>query len=340
MFLIEFLPPRPHLLWSLATQMGIDYCVVKAAPESTGLPPPWEPETLRTIHRELSSAGLKLLGLEGDPFDMSRIKLGLPGRDEDIAHYKRMLQTMGELGIPLLCYNFSAGFGWHRSTPNAPGRGGALVTRFDLGEIPSSLTAAGVVSEQTIFDNYKYFLKAILPKAQQCGVRLGAHPDDPPLSPLRGIGRVLSSAASFEQALAIDGAHHHGLTFCQANWKLMSGPDGPETQVRLAQYIRQFVGTGRVHFVHLRDVRGKASCFEETFHDNGPTDLATMLKIYHDAGFRGPVRCDHVPTLAGEINDSPGYGTLGRLFADGYLLGLMEALRVRTPAEDWISACP
>lgn len=336
MFLIEFLPPRPAPLWPLAVQMGIRHCVVKTDPRWTHLPPPSEIDTLRTIQRELADAGLTLIGLEGDPIDMTRIKLGLPGRDEDIAAYQTMLRNMGELGLRLLCYNFMAGIGWHRSNAEVRGRGGALVSQLDLAGMPTTLTEHGAVSAERIWENYVYFLRAILPVAEKAGVRLGAHPDDPPVPALRGLGRIFHSPAQFERVLDLSPSRHHGLTFCQANWKLMSGADSDETQRRLAENVRRFTGTGRVHFVHLRDVVGNAHCFTETFHDEGPTDMAAMLRLYHDAGFRGPVRCDHVPTLAGETNDTPGYGTLGRLFADGYLLGLMDALQVRTAPEEWL----
>jgi mannonate dehydratase len=290
---------------------------------------------LAGLQTDLADEGLTLIGLEGDPFDMSRIKLGLPGRDEDLERYQSMLREMGRLGLRLLCYNFMAGVGWHRSQAARPGRGGALVSGYDL---RAELGASPIlnVSSEGIWRNYEYFLRAILPAAIEAGIRLGAHPDDPPLPVVHGFGRIMHSPSQFEQVLALSQSPQHGLTFCQANWKLMGGPDGPATQAELARNIRRFVGTGRVHFVHLRDVRGCAECFEETFHDDGPTNMAKMLRLYHDAGFRGPVRCDHVPTLAGEENAQPGYGTLGRLFADGYLLGLMDALEVRSSASDWL----
>ncbi|MBX3737978.1 MAG: mannonate dehydratase [Candidatus Didemnitutus sp.] len=310
--------------------------MVKTDPHWTRLPPPSEIDTLRTIQRELAEAGLTLIGLEGDPIDMTRIKLGLPGRDEDIATYRKMLRNMGELGLRLLCYNFMAGIGWHRSDAGVPGRGGALVSRLDLAQMPATLTEHGEISAERIWDNYVHFLRAILPAAEAAGVRLGAHPDDPPVPSLRGLGRIFHAPEQFQRALGLSASPAHGLTFCQANWKLMGGPDGAETQRRLAANIEHFTRTGRVHFVHLRDVVGDARSFTETFHDEGPTDFPAMLQLYHTAGFRGPVRCDHVPTMAGEPNDQPGYGTLGRLFADGYLLGLMDALDVRTSPEEWL----
>jgi len=326
MFLVEFLPPRPHVLWQLARQMGVTQAIVKCAPELTGREAPWDLDSLVAIQREFREAGLEIHGLEGDQFDMTRIKLGLAGRDEDIARYQRMLRNMGALGIRLLCYNFMAGIGWHRTRTDVPARGGARVSRFDLAEVPPGLTSHGEVPAERMWENYDYFLKHVLPVAEEAGVRMAAHPDDPPLSSLRGLGRILSSEADFERALALSNSPSHGLTFCQANWRLMLG-----SEAELARAITRFVSTGRVWFVHLRDVRGEAEAFEETFHDNGPTDMAAALQLYHTEGFRGPVRCDHVPTLAGEDNLAPGYGTLGRLFANGYLLGLMDALKVRTP---------
>jgi len=325
-FLVEFLPPKPHVLWQLSRQMGITHAIVKCAPELTGRNPPWDFTALRDIQQSFREAGLTVHGLEGDQFDMTRIKLGLPGRDEDIARYRQMLRNMGELGIPLLCYNFMAGIGWHRTRTDVPARGGALVSRFDLAEIPSTPTPLGEMPEPRIWENYAYFLENVLPVAVEAGVKMGAHPDDPPLPVLRGLGRILYSEENFARALALSSNPSHGLTFCQANWKLMAG-----SEAELARCIDRFVSTGRVWFVHLRDVVGTARGFQETFHDDGPTDMAAMLQRYHAAGFRGPVRCDHVPTMAGEENLSPGYGTLGRLFANGYLRGLMEALDVSSP---------
>jgi mannonate dehydratase len=81
----------------------------------------------------------------------------------------------------------------------------------------------------------------------------------------------------------------------------------------------------RIKFIHFRDIRGTAECFEETFHDNGPTDMARMLRRYHDCGLDVPIRVDHVPTMEGEDNHNHGYALLGRLFAVGYMKGIMDA---------------
>ncbi len=320
MIIAEFLPAAPHVQWQYARQMGVRHAICKCAPELTGLKAPWDLDALRTIQKRFTDAGLTVYGLEGDQFDMRRIKLGLDGRDDDLELYCRMLRNMGALGIPLLCYNFMAGIGWHRTHGDVPTRGGALTSRFDAADIPASLTEAGAVSEEQMWENYAYFIRRVMPVAEQAGVRMGMHPDDPPLPVLRGIARILSRPENFERAMALASSPNNGVTFCQANFKLM-GCD-------VAAWARRFMEQKKIFFVHFRDVRGTAQRFEETFHDDGPTDMPALLKLYHELGFAGPVRVDHVPTLAGETNDQPGYGSLGRLFAIGYTKGVMQALKI------------
>jgi mannonate dehydratase len=316
----EYLPPRSHPLWQLARQMGIRHAIVSARPERTGLGPPWEIDALRRLQAAFAAADLEIHGLEGDQFDMSRIKLGLDGRDEDLERYCRMLRNMGELGIPLLCYNFMAQVGWWRSRDDVPGRGGALVSRFDKDEMPAELTEAGEVPGERVWENYRVFVQAVMPVAEQAGVRMALHPDDPPLPVLRGVSRIFGTLAGFEKAYALRPSPSNGVTFCRANFKLM-GAD-------LRECVRRLTRERRLFFLHLRDVRGTAEQFEEVFHDEASEALQETLRDCHAAGFDGPLRCDHVPTLAGEANDQPGYGTSGRLFANGYVMGLMDAMGI------------
>ncbi|NJK91439.1 MAG: hypothetical protein HC904_06185, partial [Blastochloris sp.] len=155
----------------------------------------------------------------GGPVDMSRIKLGLPGRDEDCC-VSKMLSNMGELGIPLLCYNFMAQIGWARSAGEEKIRGGARATRFRLADMPER-TEAGEVAAERIRENYEYFIRAVMPEAEKCGVKMGLHPDDPPLPSLCGVGRIFNRVEDFDWALSLVDSPSHGITFCQANFKLM-----------------------------------------------------------------------------------------------------------------------
>ncbi len=117
---------------ALAGQMGVRRVVAKLHPEVTGTAGPDNLAALRYHQERYAEFGLELIGLEGDPMDMTRIKYGLPGRDEDVNRYQQMLGNMGKLGIRLLCYNFMIGIGWYRTRFDMPERGGALAAGFDL----------------------------------------------------------------------------------------------------------------------------------------------------------------------------------------------------------------
>ncbi len=315
MILADFLPPKRDRSWDYARQVGVTHVIARCHPRDTGLTPPYEIDALRTVQRNFAAAGLTLIGLEGDEFDMQRIKLGLDGRDEDLGRYRQMLANMGELGIGLLCYNFMATVGWVRTQTHVPTRGGALTNRFQLAALKDEpFPEAQRVTEEKLWENYTYFLRAVLPTAEKAGVKLGLHPDDPPLSPLRGVGRIFTSPEAFARALALSDSPAHGVTFCQANFRAM-GAD-------VAAAARRFAS--RIVFVHFRDIEGTAADFTEVFHDAGPTDMPAMLRLYHEIGFRGPIRVDHVPSLTGEEDLPHGYAYLGRLFALGYMKGILD----------------
>lgn len=316
MIIADFLPAIPDHSWTLALQAGVTHALCKCAPELTGLAAPDHFEALCKIRDRFAAHGLSLIGLEGDEFDMQRIKLGRPGRDEDLCRYQQMLRNMGRLGIGLLCYNFMATIGWCRTQTHVRIRGGAMTNRFNAAELNTEAVAEqDRVSEAELWDNYRYFLARVLPVAEEAGVTLGLHPDDPPLSPLRGVGRIFSSPDGFRRAMAISSSRAHGITFCQANFVAM-GAD-------VARLAREFAP--RIVFVHFRDIRGTATNFEECFHDEGPTDMAALLKLYYELGLDVPIRVDHVPSLIGEESLPHGYAYLARLFAVGYLKGILDA---------------
>ena len=308
------LPARQNIQWTLAAQLGVEAVVTKAAPELTGLPDPSDYQSLKTIRDNFKAAGLELYALEGDEFDMSRIKLGLPGRDEDIEKYCKMLTNMGRLGLKLLCYNFMAGVGWFRSRNDLKERGGALTSGFDIANIDNNVPLK--LSEEQLWDNYAYFIRAVMPAAEAAGVKMGLHPDDPPLSPLFGYSRILTSADAYRRAMALSDSPSHGITFCQATFHTM-GED-------VFKLIPEF--GKRIFFLHFRDVTGNKTCFRETFHDNGPTDMVELLRTTLKHAPDCLIRPDHTPTMAGESNENFGYTMQGNLFATGYIKGILDAL--------------
>ena len=262
MTLVEFVPPTPHPLWKLCPQMGITDVIVKVNPDLTGLADPWRLSTLRSIVERLKVEGLNVVGLEGDPFDMTPIKeygagkfltgftrfTGLKEvgtmspdpdnpvnsvnpvkedsatlREEALSHYRELLESMGRLGIKLLCYNFMVGNGWSR-TGVREGRGGAKATYFSLKELTpkesdGSANASPIqnvgalaktsdkselkISHDQVWANYEYFIKAVMPTAEKCGVRMALHPDDPCLDSLGGYARIFGSIEAYDRAYAI-----------------------------------------------------------------------------------------------------------------------------------------
>lgn len=278
-------------------------------------------ETLRKLKDDFAQVGMTIAGVESDPVPAERIKLGVEGRDEEIENYKWAIEALSKVGIKMICYNFMAGLGWSRTRVDVPERGGALTSEFDLEAAnKQGPTRWGEVSEQKMWDNMTYFLKAVMPVAGKFGVQMGLHPDDPPISPLRGIGRIVISAKAYRRVMDMVPSPVNGVTFCQANFKLM-GED-------IYSLAKEWCSKKKIFFVHFRDVEGTKAKFHETFHDNGPTDMVRMLQIYSKGGFNGPIRPDHAPTIEGEANDRPGYAMGGKVLAIGYMKGIMDALKL------------
>jgi mannonate dehydratase len=322
MQLAMLLPPVPDRRWTVARQLGVRHAIAKLAPELTGGPPPCDEATLRGHMARYAEGGFRIVGLEGDQFDMSRIKQGLPGREEDLDRYRAMLRAMGAAGIPLLCLNFMVGIGWYRTQPRIADRGGAFVSGFDVEQANrQGITPAGEIAADQVWANLEHFLRAVLPVAEAAGVRLGLHPDDPPVPTLRGLARVLISADAMQRALDLVPSPAMGLTFCQGSFRTMNED--------VTACIHRFAS--RIAFIHVRDVRGTAARFQETFPDEGETDMAAAFRAYAAIGFDGPIRPDHAPAMDGDAaHDGPvhginvGYEANGMIYAVGHMKGLMQ----------------
>jgi len=280
---------------------------------------PWDIEAVSAVKNAWAKAGLKLEVIEGPPALSERTKLGLEGRDEEISNFITFLKSLSKTGIDTICYNWMPVISWARTSNDRPGRGGALVTAFDYEDIKDqSPTKYGEVSKENLWKNLEYFLKAVVPEAEKYKIKLAMHPDDPQVDSIRGISRIMTTADAFRRMASISPSPYNGITMCQGNFSLM-GEDIPSL-------VRDFGGRNLIHFVHFRNVRGGKMNFVETFHDEGQIDMYAAMKAYIDIGFRGPLRPDHVPTMAGDSNERPGYSALGSLYAAGYIRGLIEAV--------------
>ena len=149
-------------------------------------------------------------------------------------------------------------------------------------------------------------------------IKLALHPDDPPIPRLGDVERIMISRENIRKAVyGIAESDSLGITMCQANYFIM-GED-------LSDVIREFAK--KIYFVHFRNTTGVPTHFRETFHDNGDIDMAELMRVYRDNGVNVPIRVDHVPTMAGEISSLPGYDAMGRLFAIGYLKGILDSTK-------------
>jgi len=316
------LEPRRTSSWDQLRQVGVEEAVGvlprgfrdwrSDAPE-----PPWGYGPLALLRQEVEDAGLRLSVIEDNP-PMDRLRLGLPGREDEVETVLELVRAMGRLGIEVLCYNWMAVVPWSRTTSSAPARGGAAATGFDLSVWRDAPDAPGApVVEERLWETLGWFLERVVPVAEEAGVRLALHPDDPPLSPLRGIARIVRTLDAYDRVFELQPSPANGMTLCQGNVALMTDD--------LPSAIRRFGAAGRIHFVHFRDVRGTPERFVETFVDDGPTDMGACIRAYLETGVDAPLRTDHSPALSGDDWAIPGYPTLGRLHAVGYVQGLLAA---------------
>ncbi len=304
----------------LARQMGIPGVV---APSSPGLAEmkgrnSWDLEVMKAVKAKYQGAGLEWKLLEGTPA-MNKVKLGLQGRDEEIDQFIQMLKNMPEVGLDTVCYNWMPVFNWYRTDRAKASRGDALVTSFRYEDIKDEdINDYPEFTAEKSWENLEYFLKAVVPEAERYGVKLALHPDDPPVPVLRGLPRIMISVDAFKKMIDLVPSPNNGLTFCQGTFATM-GEDIPSA-------IEYFGRREKIHFVHFRDIKGTKWDFEEAFHDDGITDMHLAMQKYYEVGFDGYIRPDHVPTMARDSNDFPGYSAVGTLFAIGYIKGLMESV--------------
>jgi mannonate dehydratase len=308
------LPPYPDRRWKIAQQLGLDTAVVRF----WGVDNWWEYDTLMQTRTRFADHGFSLDVVEDRP-PMERTVLGREGRDEEIATVKTLLRNMGRLGIDTYCWVWTENpLGVIRTSDSVPGRGGSQLIGYDhqwMERAPEH--EAADVTEAELWENLQYFLDEVVPVAEEAGVNLALHPDDPPTSPVRGVPRIVTSVDDYRRILDLSDSPRHGVTFCQGNFAAM-GADIPET-------VREF--GDRIHFVHFRDVEGDERDFIETWHDEGPTDMRAAVDAYQDIGFDGSIRPDHVPKMAAESDREEtmaGYTDRARLYAVGYINGLLE----------------
>ena len=302
----------------------------------------WPVEALAARKKEIEDAGLSFDVIESIPVP-EEVKLGLPERDQLIENYQQSVRNMGKLGIPTLCYNFMPVFDWTRTDLAMVNPDGSTALNYidaDLAKIDLSNGTGSLpgwsdaydadqlndlrqkyksVGEEQLFQNLEYFLKAVVPVAEEAGVYMAIHPDDPPWS-IFGLPRIVRNAPNLARLLqAVDSAHN-GLTFC-------TGSLGAAKDNDLPAMIRQF--GDRINFVHARNVKHTADRdFHESKHPTefGDVDMFEVVRALNEVGFDGPIRPDHGRMIWGEEGRA-GYGLYDRALGATYLYGLNESIR-------------
>jgi mannonate dehydratase len=300
----------------------------------------WSSEELGRLAETIELAGLRFSVVESIPVH-DDIKLGRPTRDRLIESYCQSVRNMGEIGVPILCYNFMPVLDWTRTTIDMPLADGSTTLGYDpadlarvdptrgpaalpawslpkSGDLPGLLAAFRRMDEERLWENLAYFLELVVPVAEESGVRMAIHPDDPPW-PVFGLPRIIRDGPALQRLVSLVDSPANGVTFCTGS--LGAHPDND-----LPEMIRNL--GPRIHFAHCRNVRitGDKEFYESPHPSRcGSIDLLAVVKALREVGFDGPIRPDHGRMIWGETG-LPGYGLFDRALGAMYLQGLWEAV--------------
>lgn len=314
MILADYFRSQRDATWDFALQSGVRHGVIRL-PEDAAFDltnaAHWQ-----QVHKRFTDFGIQPVVIEPMPNEVhDHIKAGDAQRDLCIEKVIKMFPIMRDLDIDTICFNWMAHIGWLRTSSSYPERGGATVTEFNMADFKPT---GAKITAQELWSNYTYFVKAVIPEAEKYSIKLALHPDDPPVPMLGDVERIMISKANIKKAVYdIVQSDSLGITMCQANYFIM-GED-------LEKTIEEFAD--KIYLVHFRNTKGVPHHFRETFHDNGDIDMAALMRVYMKNGVDVPIRVDHVPTMAGERSTLAGYDAMGRLFAIGYLKGILDACK-------------
>ncbi len=302
----------------------------------------WPMDKINALKSKIEAKGMTFEVVESVPVHED-IKLGKPSRDELIANYCQNIRNLAAAGVKVICYNFMPVFDWTRTTLDKKLEDGSTCLAFSTKEVEEIDVSKGIslpgwdasyqadelkallneyskVNEEKLWEHLEYFLKKIIPVAEEVGMKMAIHPDDPP-RPIFGLPRIVKDRDDLARLLKIVDSPANGLTLC-------SGSLGAGSQNNVEALVREFGGMGRIYFAHLRNVKiTPQGDFEESAHLSscGSLDMAAIVKAYHDTGFEYYFRPDHGRMIWGETG-KPGYGLYDRALGAVYINGLWEAV--------------
>lgn len=300
-----------------AQQLGVEYVNIPTGGERATL------ETFIQLKKKVEAAGLKVWNIgNSNVHNMPEVTLNLPGRDLKIEEYLTYLRNLAKAGIFYTTYAHMGNGIW--SSERETTRGGAPARAFRLetakgwwvGKVfEGPLTHGRKFSKEEIWENYTYFIKRVVPAAEELGIRIGIHPDDPPVPELGGVPRcIFGNFDGYVRALEIANSPNIGVCLCAGTWmeggKLM-GKD-------VFEAARAFAKMDKLWKIHFRNVSAPGNYFVETFVDNGYTDMYKLMKTLREVDFRGALVADHVPEMVGDRRTSWAYSI-------GYIKALLAA---------------
>jgi mannonate dehydratase len=301
-----------HLIY--AKQLGCDG-VVLATPARLPGAERWEYEDLARLREWVEGYGLKIESIQNTPHDFwMKVRLGEPDRDRELERYCQTIRNIGRAGIPVLGYNFRPHPLYRTGT--VAGRGGAIMTTYRRADLKDELYFGREISADEMWDAHQYFAKAAVPAAEEAGIRLALHPDDPNDGPIGGVARIFSSFEGFERAAQAIPSPAWGLLLCIGCWTEMGGT------ANVLRGIRHFGPQGRIIYVHFRDIAGTGSDFSECFVGSGDLDVTAAMLALKQSGFTGPIIDDHAPAMIGDQD----WNFRARGYQTGYIQGLLRAI--------------
>lgn len=289
----------------------------------------WTAEELTALRQEVEQAGLRIEAIENfDPAHWYDVLLDGPEKQRQLENLKTLIRRVGEAGIPILGYNFSiAGVcgrtigTYARGEAVSVGMEGTFNTPMPRGMVWNMIydpdSTQGEIPPATseeLWQRFADFLETVVPVAEEAGVRLAAHPDDPPTPTMRQQPRLVYQPSLYQRLIDLQPSPANALEFCIGTLAEMTGGD-------VYQATEHYSRQGRIAYVHLRNVRGKVPHYRETFIDDGEVDILRILRILHNNGYRGVIIPDHTPQLT---CTAPWHA--GMAHALGYIKAALQAI--------------
>jgi len=302
-----------------AQQLGVEYVNIPTGGEKATL------ENFVRLKQRVEAASLKVWNIgNSNVHNMSAVTLNLPDREQKIEEYKNFLRNLAQAGIFYTTYAHMGNGIWS-SAPETT-RGGARARAFDLSKNPKGywsgnvfeapLTHGRKYTSEELWENYTFFIKQVAPLAEELGIRIGIHPDDPPVPELGGIPPpIFGNFDGYVRALEIANSPNIGVCLCAGTW----AEGGKQTGKDVYDAAREFARMGKLWKIHFRNVSGPIPHFVETFVDNGYTDMYRLMKTLYEVDFRGALIADHVPTM----DAGP---KVGWAYSIGYIKALLAAV--------------